>query len=70
MHGASPHGGFNMKADSVVLIGDEFWDTLGGPGTYRSFISAVNEAGGVYKERIYREFLGIEPPREALQDGI
>jgi hypothetical protein len=61
---------FNMIEDEVVLIGDEFWDALGGPGTYRSFIAAVNEVGGVYKERIYREFLGIEPPPESLEEGL
>jgi hypothetical protein len=53
---------FNMKKDSVVLIGDEFWERKGGLGTYQAFIAAVNEIGQEYKERIYREFLGIEPP--------
>ncbi len=53
---------FNMREDDVVLIGDEFWEKIGGLGTYQAFISAVNEIGKEYKERIYREFLGIEPP--------
>lgn len=53
---------FNMKTDEVVLIGDEFWEKIGGVGTYQAFIDAVNEIGKEYKERIYREFLGIEPP--------
>jgi hypothetical protein len=53
---------FNMKQDKVVLIGDEFWEKIGGIGTYQSFISAVNEIGVEYREQIYREFLGIEPP--------
>lgn len=57
-----PFRWFDMKHDDVVLIGDEFWDTIGGSGTYTSFISAVNEIGIEYKERIYREYLGIEPP--------
>lgn len=52
---------FNMKTDPVVLIGDEFWETVGGTGTYQSFISAVNEIGGEYRARIYREYWGIEP---------
>jgi len=56
---------FNMKQDEVVLIGDEFWEKIGGLGTYQSFIDAVNEIGKEYKERIYREFLGIEPPADA-----
>lgn len=53
---------FNMKEDRVVLIGDEFWEHIGGIGTYQSFIDAVNEIAPVYRNRIYREFLGIEPP--------
>jgi len=56
---------FNMREDEVVLIGDEFWDKIGGRGTYKSFIAAVNEIGPKYRERIYREFLGIEPPDDA-----
>jgi len=60
---------FNMREDQVVLIGDEFWETIGGLGTYQAFISAVNDIGKEYKERIYREFLGIEPPN-SLQDGV
>ena len=55
---------FNMKEDEVVLIGDEFWEKIGGLGTYQSFIEAVNEIGKEYRDRIYREFLGIEPPEE------
>ena len=53
---------FNMKADRVVLIGDEFWDIIGGAGTYQLFISEINKLGGEYKERIYREYLGIDNP--------
>jgi len=53
---------FNMREDPVVLIGDEFWEKIGGKGTYQAFINAVNEIGQDYRERIYREFLGIEPP--------
>ena len=53
---------FNMRDDQAVLIGDEFWDKIGGLGTYQSFIEAINEIGPNYRSRIYREFLGIEPP--------
>jgi len=53
---------FNMKQDPVVLIGDEFWDKLGGPGTYQRFIQEINKLGKDYRLRIYREYLGIEPP--------
>jgi len=55
---------FDMKKDPVVLIGVEFWEKIGGLGTYEAFISAVNEIGVDYRERIYREYLGIEPPVE------
>ena len=59
---------FNMKNDSVVLIGDEFWDKIGGTGTYQAFISAVNEIGPAYRDQIYREYLGIAPPeRDAFK---
>ena len=56
---------FNMKEDSVVLIGDGFWEKMGGLGTYQTFIEAVNEIGKGYRERIYREYLEIEPPANA-----
>ncbi len=54
---------FNMYEDESVLIGNEFWDLIGGEGTYTAFITEVNKLGKEYKERIYREFLEIEPPK-------
>lgn len=57
---------FNMKEDEVVLIGDEFWEKIGGLGTYQSFIEAVNEIGKEYRDRIYKEFLGVEPPEKEV----
>ena len=57
-----PNRWFDMKNDSAVLIGDEFWNLIGGNGTYKMFIDEINKLGKGYKERIYREFLGIEPP--------
>lgn len=54
---------FNMHEDESVLIGNEFWDLIGGEGTYKTFISEVNKLGKKYRERIYREFLEIEPPQ-------
>lgn len=55
---------FNMHEDESVLIGDEFWDLIGGEGTYSNFIKETNSLGKDYRERIYREFLGIEPPED------
>ncbi|MEE9326175.1 MAG: TdeIII family type II restriction endonuclease [Cocleimonas sp.] len=52
---------FNMHEDESVLIGDEFWELIGGKGTYKNFIKEVNSLGTGYRERIYKEFLGIEP---------
>ena len=57
-----PNRWFNMKEDEVVLIGEEFWEKIGGTGIYRTFIAAMEDVGEEYKGRIYREFLGIEPP--------
>ena len=51
-----------MVNDPSVLIGEEFWNLIGGRGTYKTFISEINKLGLEYKERIYREYLGIEPP--------
>lgn len=54
---------FNMHEDESVLIGNEFWDLIGGPETYKIFIAEVNKLGKEYRERIYREFLEIDPPQ-------
>lgn len=59
---------FNMHEDESVLIGNEFWDLIGGKGTYSNFIKEVNLLGAGYRERIYREFLGIEPPFDTEKD--
>lgn len=53
---------FDMTHDSCVLIGEELWDLIGGKGTYKLFISELNKLGIAYKELIYRDFLGINPP--------
>ena len=53
---------FDMKNDESVLIGNEFWELIGGKGTYKNFVDIINNLGLDYKERIYKEFLGITPP--------
>ncbi|MFN6143535.1 MAG: TdeIII family type II restriction endonuclease [Pseudanabaena sp.] len=40
---------FNMHKDESVLIGDEFWDLIGGEGTYSNFIQEVNSLGKDYR---------------------
>jgi hypothetical protein len=59
-----PSRWFNMQEDESVLIGDEFWELIGGKGTYSKFIKEINLLGKDYRERIYREFLGIDPPED------
>ena len=61
---------FDMNNDPCVLIGIEFWEKIGGEGTYRAFIEAVNEIGVEYKEQIYREYLGIEPPNDLGEESL
>lgn len=60
---------FNMQTDESVLIGNEFWELIGGKGTYSNFIKEINLVGKEYRERIYREFLEMEPPAN-FEDGI
>ena len=65
-----PKRWFDMINDNSVLIGEEFWNLIGGEGTYRKFISEINKLGTTYKERIYREFLGVEPPAGFDKDTL
>lgn len=60
-----PKRWFDMCNDPCVLIGNEFWDFIGGEGAYTNFIHEVNQLGKAYRERIYREFLCIEPPADS-----
>lgn len=60
---AFPMRWFDMQNDSSVLMGGEFWDLIGGKGTYENFIKEINALGKEYRERIYREYLEIEPPK-------
>ncbi len=64
-HWSPPMRWFDMIHDKSVLIGEEFWEGIGGIGTYDTLINAVNEIGEVYKNLIYHEYLGIEPPEDS-----
>ena len=57
-----PKRWFNMTEDPCVLIGEELWNLMGGIGTYQDFISEINKLGKEYKEKIYRDYLNIQPP--------
>jgi len=61
---------FDMQHDETVLIGDEFWNLIGGEGTYQNFIKEINLLGKDYKKRIYKAFLGIEPPPTSEEDVL
>lgn len=56
---------FNMKEDKVVLIGNEFWDLIGGKGTYQLFIDEINKIRVEYKSQVYKDYLGITPPDQS-----
>ena len=64
-----PNRWFDMRNDSSVLIGEELWNLIGGAGTYQLFIEELNKLGASYKERIYRDFLRIDPP-EGYDKGV
>jgi hypothetical protein len=55
-----PKRWFNMSTDEVVLIGAEFWDKVGGPGTWNDLMELLNEVGGALQERIRREYLNLD----------
>lgn len=40
-----PMGIFDFRHDSAVLIGKEFWDTLGGEGFYEELLDIAEEVG-------------------------
>lgn len=48
---------FDMRSDRVVLIGGEFWDRVGGPGTWESMLEVAEEVGADLRERILNEYL-------------
>ena len=47
-----PRGVFNFQTDAVVLIGREYWDTLGGDGFYDELIRIAAEVGEETRKRL------------------
>ena len=45
---------FDMKTDECVLIGEDYWDTIGGKGTYPSLLDVFKDVGFATKARIKR----------------
>lgn len=54
-----PMGIFDFHHDSVVLIGKEMWDTIGGAGCYEELIDIARAVGVETKQTISRMFNGI-----------
>jgi len=48
---------FDMRTERVVLIGAEFWDDVGGPGTWGSMLQVAEEVGDDLRRRILDEYL-------------
>ena len=49
-----PMGIFDFRHDSIVLIGKDLWDTLGGPGCYEDLLSIARDVGRETKAIIER----------------
>ncbi|MCC8072866.1 MAG: TdeIII family type II restriction endonuclease [Clostridiales bacterium] len=43
---------FDFKHDSVVLIGEELWNTIGGDGCYEELLSIATEVGKETKKKL------------------
>lgn len=43
-----------LDMDAQVLIGSEFWDLLGGPGTYEEVLSIFGEVGTEYRDALLK----------------
>ena len=60
---------FDMRSDPCVLIGEELWDLIGGPGAFAEFVEIVKAVGAEYHRRIYEEFLQIPWLPDRPADG-
>ena len=49
-----PKGVFDFTTDSVVLIGRDYWDVIGGYGFYDELIEIANEVGQITREKLSR----------------
>ncbi|MCF2143351.1 MAG: TdeIII family type II restriction endonuclease [Candidatus Heimdallarchaeota archaeon] len=48
---------FDMEDTNCVLMGKDFWDYLGGKGTWEELIEIFQKVGKKTKKRIFEEFL-------------
>ncbi len=47
-----PNKIFDMQGDDIVLIGQEYWDFLGGKGTYESLLEIFTEVGAETRQQL------------------
>lgn len=50
---------FGKQKDARVLLASQFWDMIGGDGTYANLIREVKLHGKEYHHLIYADYLGI-----------
>lgn len=43
---------FNMKEDECVLIGNDYWDIVGGKGTYKKLLKVFEEVGAKTRKKL------------------
>lgn len=56
-----PKKWFDMKNDESLLIGKDFWELIGGKEVHHHLTSEIDTLSEIYKEQIYKEFLGVTP---------
>ena len=54
-----PRRWFSMSTDAVVLIGPDFWDKVGGSGTWDDLMRLLDTIGVKLRNRIRKEYLGL-----------
>lgn len=47
-----PNKVFDMQNDECVLIGEEYWETLGGEGFYGELLTVAQRAGSRFAETL------------------
>lgn len=47
-----PQAIFNMRTEPTVLIGRDYWDTLGGPGTYEELLEIAADVGEETRKKL------------------
>lgn len=52
---------FNFKNDDSLLIDKDFWELIGGKEVHHHLTSEIDTLSEIYKEQIYKEFLGVTP---------